>query len=91
MRETLIFMLVALMSEAFVPNLVEYMSQRREARKTVAEEPADQKEQSDEEESGAGESEETDEGAIERLEAENRLLKEIVGEKVLILRGAEIE
>ena len=92
MRETLIFALVALVSEAVVPSLVQYVSERREAAKAVAEQPAAAEEAEPEEEPEAAEaSEPADEDALERLQEENRLLKELVAEKELALRRAKDE
>ena len=82
MREMIVFALVALFSEAVVPGVMQYASGRSAVRPEAAEE-AETEEAAEPE--GEAE-EEQDDGSVARLEEDNRLLKELVGEKELALR-----
>lgn len=83
----IVFALVSLLSEAVLPSVVQYAS-RRSAVVAEVEEPA---ETGDGTEAPGEAEEEDDAGSVAQLKEDNRLLKELVGEKELALRRQELE
>ncbi len=85
MKEFVMVALLAIFSEMVVPRVTELASAAPKPEAEEAEGAEDESEAAEPEEGEA----EAEEGEVERLRTENRLLKELVGEKELAMRLAD--